>query len=81
MRPLFTGDGWLLAWARPDAWFAAHPSLARTVMSPAALKDEVRDKLDRCNVTERVLFPGLDGLSRWLRRHYQPRGRPAPPHA
>jgi hypothetical protein len=63
-----------------DAWFATHPSLSRKVVIPTALKDEVRDKLDQCNVTERVLFPGLDGLSRWLRRHYQQRGRPAPPH-
>jgi hypothetical protein len=54
-------------------WLAAHPDLARRVVIPASIKWEVRDKLDQANVTERVLFPGLDGLSRWLERYYMPR--------
>ena len=60
--------------ARLDEWLNARPGLARRIIIPAALKWEVRDKLDQANITERVLFPGLDGLSRWLRRYYSPRG-------
>jgi hypothetical protein len=56
-----------------DQWLAAHPDLVRRVVIPAELKWEVRDKLDQANVTERVLFPGLDGLTRALTRHYAPR--------
>ncbi len=54
-------------------WLLAHPHLFRRLIIPAQLKWEVRDKLDQANITERVLFPGLDGLSRWLRRYYSPR--------
>jgi hypothetical protein len=55
-----------------DDWLAEHPHLCRRVTIPARLKWEIRDKLDQSNVNERVLFPGLDGLSRWLTRYYTP---------
>jgi FRG domain len=58
-----------------DEWIAEHPDLARRIVVPVDLKWEVRDKLDQANLTERVLFPGLDGLSRWLTRYYAPRKR------
>jgi hypothetical protein len=59
--------------AQMDAWIAAHPALSHKIVIPAKLKWEVRDKLDQANITERVLFPGLDGLSRVLKRYYSPR--------
>jgi hypothetical protein len=60
-------------------WAAAHERLVRRIVIPAALKWEIRDKLDQANINERVLFPGLDGLSRWLTRYYWPKGaRPSP---
>jgi FRG domain len=59
--------------ARLDEWLEEHPDLCRRVVVPAELKWEVRDKLDQANINERTLFPGLDGLSRWLERYYTPK--------
>jgi hypothetical protein len=56
-----------------DDWLQDHPDMWRKIIIPAELKWEIRDKLDQVNITERVLFPGLDGLSRWQKRYYTPR--------
>jgi hypothetical protein len=57
-------------------WLGEHPELYRKVVIPAELKWRIRDHLDQANMTERVLFPGLDGLCRWLGRYYGPRPEP-----
>jgi hypothetical protein len=61
------------ATARLSEWLDEHAELFRKVRIPSELKWEIRDKLDQANINERVLFPGLDGLSRWLARYYMPK--------
>ena len=65
------------ATAHLDLWLEARPELVRRIVIPAELKWEVRDKLDQANVTERVLFPGLDGIALWLKRQYSQASRVA----
>jgi hypothetical protein len=60
-----------------EEWLEGRPGVSRQIIVPASLKWEVRDKLDQANITERVLYPGLDGLSRWLKRYYTPKS-PSP---
>ncbi len=56
-----------------DDWLDEHPELYRKIIIPSSLKWEIRDKLDQGNITEKVLFPGLDGLCRLLKRQYSPK--------
>ena len=35
---------------------------------------QLRDLLDQLNISERIVYPGLDGLSQWLARHYYVKG-------
>lgn len=55
-----------------QVWLEQYPKIYRKIIIPSELKWEIRDKLDQANITERVLFPGLDGLAKWLKRHYSP---------
>jgi FRG domain len=64
-NPQLVIDDWLMNVREPNAW--------TKIIIPATLKWEIRDKLDQANLSERVLFPGLDGLTQWLKRHYTKR--------
>ncbi|MGI6238934.1 MAG: FRG domain-containing protein [Christensenellales bacterium] len=37
-------------------------------------KLEIRDKLDYINISERMIYPGLDGICRWITRQYSALG-------
>lgn len=41
---------------------------------PHSVKLEIRDKLDYINISERLLYPGLGGVCRWITRRYAPLG-------
>lgn len=57
----------------PEHWLQQQTGLARRVVVAQQLKWEIRDRLDQFNITERTLFPDLNGLSQWLRRYYRQR--------
>ena len=56
-----------------NRWLEDKPDAYMRIIIPAALKWEIRDKLDLININERLLFPDLDGLSSWLKRYYYPK--------
>ena len=34
------------------------------------LRWRIRDMLDQLNMSERIVYPGLPGLCKWISRHY-----------
>lgn len=63
--------------SKPDLdlcrWIEQHDGCARRIVIRADAKAEIRDKLDQAGVTERLIYPGVDGLARWLGRYYRQR--------
>jgi len=49
-----------------DIWFR--------IIIPKEVKLEIRDKLDYINISERLIYPGLDGICKWITRRYSDLG-------
>ena len=44
------------------------------IIIPSRVKLEIRDKLDYINISERMIYPGLEGVCKWIARRYSPLG-------
>ena len=51
-------------------YLKSKPRFYKKIIIPAEMKWEIRDKLDQANISERVIYPGLTGISKWLKRWY-----------
>lgn len=53
-----------------EAFFSEYTHHTVRYVIDKSIRWEVRDFLDRININERTVYPGLDGISAWLKRHY-----------
>jgi len=53
-----------------ESFLNEHTDLTARYIIRKELRWRIRDMLDHLNITERIVYPGLDGLSKWLGRHY-----------
>jgi hypothetical protein len=52
------------------ALLSRHPAWHWIVPIPSALKQEIRDRLLVMNISERTMYPGLEGTAKWHRAYY-----------
>jgi hypothetical protein len=53
-----------------EAFLNEHTNKTVRFIIKKEIRWRARDLLDQLNISERIIYPGLDGLSRWLERHY-----------
>ncbi|MBQ6645819.1 MAG: hypothetical protein IJM56_03965, partial [Clostridia bacterium] len=53
-----------------EAFFDAHTQETVRFVINKDIRWDIRDLLDQFNVNERIIYPGLDGLTKWITRHY-----------
>ena len=44
--------------------------VVRKIIIPKEVKLEIRDKLDYINISERMIYPGLTGICKWITRRF-----------
>lgn len=53
-----------------EAFLADNTKRTMRYIITKELRWQVRDLLDKNNINERIMYPGLDGLTDWMNRHY-----------
>ncbi len=53
-----------------EAFLADNTKRTTRYIISKELRWQVRDLLDKNNINERIMYPGLDGLTAWMKRHY-----------
>lgn len=51
-------------------WIKEKKIESKRIIIPKKVKLEIRDKLDYINISERMIYPGLDGVCKWITRRY-----------
>jgi len=56
-------------------WLTRYPKWHWVIPVPSYLKKEIRERLFVMNISERTIYPSLEGISKWLKAYY---GGPSP---
>lgn len=64
-----------------SGWLEQHGDTYWRAQIPAGLKQEIRARLGQMNITYRTIYPGLEGITKWLSDFYgSPIARRLPDH-